>query len=42
MIAGSVKFLYDEKRIQEDQTPLALGMEDGDTIDAVVEQTGGH
>lgn len=37
----SVRFLYDGVRIQPDQTPESLEMEDGDIIDAVLQQTGG-
>lgn len=36
-----VRFLYDGDRINRDQTPAELSMEDGDEIDALVEQTGG-
>mmetsp|Transcript_9730 Transcript_9730/g.10779 ORF Transcript_9730/g.10779 Transcript_9730/m.10779 type:complete len:93 (+) Transcript_9730:82-360(+) len=38
---NSVRFLYDGERIQEDQTPAGLDMEDQDVIDAVLQQTGG-
>ena len=38
---GSVRFLYDGNRIQADETPEELEMEEGDIIDAVAEQTGG-
>ncbi|CAG9319046.1 unnamed protein product [Blepharisma stoltei] len=37
----TVRFLFDGERIQETSTPVSLGMEDGDEIDAMVEQTGG-
>lgn len=37
----SVRFLYDGERINRDQTPEELDMQDGDEIDALVEQTGG-
>jgi hypothetical protein len=37
----SVRFLFDGARISHDQTPKDLDMEDGDAIDAVVEQVGG-
>ncbi|CAG8448154.1 13583_t:CDS:2 [Acaulospora morrowiae] len=40
-LLNSVRFLYDGERIREDQTPQELDMEDGDTIDVMVEQTGG-
>ncbi|KAG6826164.1 hypothetical protein H0H92_000914 [Tricholoma furcatifolium] len=33
------KFTYDGQRIQGDDTPASLGMEDGDQIDAFLEQT---
>ena len=39
---SSIRFLYDGRRIQPDQTPKDLGMEDGDIIDAMLQQTGGH
>lgn len=38
----TVRFLYDGERIPEDATAESLGMEDNDTIDAMVEQTGGY
>ena len=37
----SVRFLFDGKRIRENQTPNELEMEDGDSIDVVVAQVGG-
>lgn len=39
--AASLRFLLDGERIQGDQTPKMLEMEDQDQIDAVLEQTGG-
>ncbi|KAF8633118.1 hypothetical protein AX15_001499 [Amanita polypyramis BW_CC] len=39
---GSIRFLYDGVRIQDDDTPASLDMEDGDTIDVMVEQVGGR
>ncbi|KAF4656406.1 Small ubiquitin- modifier 1 [Perkinsus chesapeaki] len=36
-----VRFLYDGERINRDQTPQELDMQDQDEIDALVEQTGG-
>ena len=39
--ADGVRFLYDGERLNRDQTPGELEMEDGDEIDALVEQTGG-
>ncbi|KAJ4490642.1 hypothetical protein J3R30DRAFT_3423600 [Lentinula aciculospora] len=38
---GTLKFTYDGNRIQEDDSPASLGMEDGDLIDAFLEQLGG-
>jgi small ubiquitin-related modifier len=38
---GTVRFLFDGERILETATPTDLGMEEGDEIDAMVEQTGG-
>ncbi|KAF9040225.1 ubiquitin-like protein [Hymenopellis radicata] len=38
---GTFKFTYEGKRIQPDQTPAEVDMEDQDTIDAHLEQTGG-
>ncbi|KAM6499546.1 Ubiquitin-related domain containing protein [Amanita muscaria] len=37
---SSIRFLYDGERIQDDETPTTLGMEDGvtDTIDVMVER----
>jgi len=39
--SNSIRFLYDGQRIQADQTPKELEMEDNDIIDAVLQQTGG-
>jgi len=39
---ASVRFLLDGVRIEGTQTPKELGMEENDTIDAVLQQTGGH
>src|SRR5690349_9871586 len=36
-----VRFLFDGQRIEGDQTPQELEMEDDDEIDAMVAQTGG-
>mmetsp|Transcript_32443 Transcript_32443/g.44559 ORF Transcript_32443/g.44559 Transcript_32443/m.44559 type:complete len:94 (-) Transcript_32443:108-389(-) len=36
-----IKFLYDGRRLRGEQTPSSLGMEDGDMIDAMLNQTGG-
>ncbi|TFK38359.1 ubiquitin-related domain-containing protein [Crucibulum laeve] len=38
---GSIRFLYDGDRINDDDTPASLDMEDNDTIDVMVEQVGG-
>ncbi|KAF7290809.1 Ubiquitin-like domain-containing protein [Mycena indigotica] len=38
---GSIRFLYDGSRINDDDTPSTLEMEDNDTIDVMVEQVGG-
>ncbi|KAH9961922.1 small ubiquitin-related modifier [Russula dissimulans] len=38
---GSIRFLYDGARINDDDTPQTLEMEDNDTIDVMVEQVGG-
>ncbi|KAF8630581.1 hypothetical protein AX17_005393 [Amanita inopinata Kibby_2008] len=35
---GSIRFLYDGVRIQDDDTPASLDMEDNDTIDVMVER----
>ena len=39
--ADGVRFLYDGERVNRYQTPEELDMQDGDEIDALVEQTGG-
>jgi len=38
---SSIRFLYDGARINEEDTPSSLEMEDNDTIDVMVEQVGG-
>lgn len=38
---GSLRFLFDGKRINDDETPKLLEMEDNDTIDVYQEQVGG-
>lgn len=38
----AVRFLFDGSRINPNQTPKDLDMEDGDSIDAMMEQVGGH
>ena len=37
----SVRFLFDGERINPNQTPADLDMEDNDVIDVMVEQQGG-
>ncbi|TDL24354.1 ubiquitin-like protein [Rickenella mellea] len=39
---GTIRFLYDGERINDDDTPASLDMEDNDTIDVMVEQVGGR
>lgn len=39
--AQLLRFLWDSQRVRQEQTPEDLGMESGDIIDALVEQTGG-
>lgn len=41
MDIAHVRFLFDGERIRKEQTPSEIGMEDGDSIDAVIEQVGG-
>jgi len=38
---SSIRFLYDGQRVNENDTPASLDMEDNDTIDVMVEQVGG-
>ncbi|KAH7102439.1 ubiquitin-like protein [Auriculariales sp. MPI-PUGE-AT-0066] len=38
---SSIRFLYEGNRLNDDDTPHTLDMEDGDTIDVMVEQVGG-
>ncbi|EIM84847.1 uncharacterized protein STEHIDRAFT_122796 [Stereum hirsutum FP-91666 SS1] len=38
---GTFKFVYDGERVNAQDTPLSRGMEDGDVIDAHLEQVGG-
>ncbi|KAF4622316.1 hypothetical protein D9613_009260 [Agrocybe pediades] len=38
---GTFKFTYDGTRVNKDDTPAGLGMEDGDQVDAFLEQLGG-
>jgi len=37
----TVRFTFDGLRITETSTPVDLDMENGDTIDAMIEQVGG-
>lgn len=37
----AVRFLFDGERVKGDKTPHELGIEDGDVIDAMVQQVGG-
>eukprot|EP00740_Mantoniella_antarctica_P006241 CAMPEP_0181363246 /NCGR_PEP_ID=MMETSP1106-20121128/8588_1 /TAXON_ID=81844 /ORGANISM="Mantoniella antarctica, Strain SL-175" /LENGTH=93 /DNA_ID=CAMNT_0023477555 /DNA_START=41 /DNA_END=322 /DNA_ORIENTATION=- len=39
--SDSVRFLFDGQRINPNMTPKDLEMEDGDSIDAMMEQVGG-
>ncbi|VWU51019.1 small ubiquitin-related modifier [Hepatocystis sp. ex Piliocolobus tephrosceles] len=39
--SDAVRFLFDGDRIHGENTPDQLGIEDGDVIDAMVQQTGG-
>ena len=39
---NSVRFLFDGNRVNPNQTPQELEMEDGDVIDVMQEQQGGH
>jgi len=38
---GTIRFLYDGDRINEEDTPQSLDMEENDAIDVMVEQVGG-
>ncbi|XP_076916400.1 small ubiquitin-related modifier 1-like [Bidens hawaiensis] len=38
---NSIAFLFDGRRLQAEQTPEQLEMEEGDEIDAMLHQTGG-
>ncbi|KAB5589452.1 Small ubiquitin-related modifier [Ceratobasidium theobromae] len=38
---ATLRFLYDGNRINDEDTPASLDMEEEDTIDAMVEQVGG-
>eukprot|EP01068_Selenidium_serpulae_P017760 Selendium_serpulae@DN6405_c0_g1_i2.p2 len=39
--ASAVRFIYDGERISGEQTPAELNIEDGEIIDAMIQQTGG-
>ncbi|QRV95876.1 ubiquitin-like Rad60 SUMO-like protein [Ceratobasidium sp. AG-Ba] len=38
---STIRFLYDGNRINDEDTPASLEMENDDTIDVMVEQVGG-
>ncbi|QRV81397.1 ubiquitin-like Rad60 SUMO-like protein [Ceratobasidium sp. AG-Ba] len=38
---STIRFLYDGNRINDEDTPASLDMENDDTIDVMVEQVGG-
>ena len=38
---NQIKFVFDGQRLVETATPDSMGMEDGDNIDAFLEQVGG-
>ncbi|KAH8114269.1 ubiquitin-like protein [Phellopilus nigrolimitatus] len=39
---GTIRFLYDGDRINDDDTPASLDMEENDTIDVMVERQSFH
>ncbi|CAF5053907.1 unnamed protein product, partial [Rotaria magnacalcarata] len=39
---ATLRFLFDGKRINDDETPKQLEMEDNDTIEVYQEQVGGY
>lgn len=39
---SSVRFVYEGERLQPNNTPEELDMEDGDTIEVMAEQLGGY
>ena len=41
LVAANMRFVFDGERVQEADTPGALEMEDGDTIEVFSHQTGG-
>jgi len=38
---GTLKFVFDGQRLRPQSTPADAGLEDGDVIDALLEQVGG-
>ncbi|GMM50421.1 SUMO family protein [Starmerella bacillaris] len=38
---NSLRFIFDGERIHDEDTPASIGMEDGDFIEALNQQTGG-
>ncbi|KAG7669309.1 hypothetical protein Ndes2526B_g05613 [Nannochloris sp. 'desiccata'] len=38
---AQVRFVFDGERVKPEQTPQEIGLEDGDCIDAILEQLGG-
>ncbi|KAJ8091773.1 hypothetical protein AAF712_005992 [Marasmius tenuissimus] len=38
---GTLKFVYDGTRVSPEDTPAGLGMDDGDQLDAFLQQLGG-
>jgi hypothetical protein len=38
---GSVRFIFDGRRLHDDDTPAKVDIEDGDAIDVAMEQVGG-
>jgi small ubiquitin-related modifier len=38
---NAIRFLYDGTRVQNDQTPVQLELEDNDCIDCMLYQSGG-
>ena len=40
-VVSSLRFLFDGRRINDDETPKALEMEQDDVIEVYQEQTGG-
>ncbi|WVQ85725.1 hypothetical protein IAT38_007891 [Cryptococcus sp. DSM 104549] len=39
---GSIRLLFEGQRIQDHQTALDLDLEDGDSLDVLLEQVGGY